>query len=99
MLNSKQRAILRSEATKIESIFQVGKGGVSDAISSTLCDALEARELIKLSVLENSPDEIRLVADQLSESTGAEVVACIGRKIILYKESSKEKNKKYSLLI
>ena len=99
MLNSKQRAILRSEASKIEAIFQVGKGGVGNTIGTAISDALEARELVKLSLLENNETQIEEIAAQIAEKTGSEVVACIGRKIILYRESSKEEKKKYSKLI
>ena len=99
MLSSKQRAILRSEASKIEAIFQVGKGGVGNTIGAAVSDALEARELIKLSVLDNSDGNVKDIAAQVAEKTGAEVVACIGKKIILYKESSKDEKKHYSRMI
>ncbi|MBR3991717.1 MAG: ribosome assembly RNA-binding protein YhbY [Clostridia bacterium] len=96
MLNSKQRAFLRSRANSIQPIFQVGKGSVSDAMCRSVGDALEARELVKISVLLNAADTARDVADRLAEDTGADVVAVIGRKIILYRPSSKEKNRTVS---
>ena len=99
MLNSKQRSILRSEASKIDAIFQVGKGGVGDAAVKSIGDALEARELIKITVLENSGADIREAAEEIAEKTDAEVVAVIGRKIILFKESSKQEKRKFSTLI
>lgn len=99
MLNSKQRSILRSEASKIDAIFQIGKGGVGDAAVKSIGDALEARELIKISVLDNSDTDIREAAEEIAGKTGAEVVAVIGRKIILFKESSKQEKRKISALI
>ena len=93
MLNSKQRAFLRSRANSLQPIFQVGKGSVGDAMCRSVADALEAREMIKISVLENAAETAREIADQLSDRTGSEVVAVIGRKIILFKTSSKEKNR------
>ena len=72
-------------------IMQIGKGGVGANLIKTVADALEARELIKMSVLENSGEAAREVANELAEATGADVVGVIGRKIILYKESVKNK--------
>ena len=91
MLTSKQRAYLRGLATNEPTIMQVGKSGMSDNLIKTVSDALEARELIKLAVLENSGEEARDVAEELAEATGAEVVAVIGRKIVLYRESENKK--------
>lgn len=91
MITSKQRAYLRSLATNIPTIMQIGKGGIGDNLVKTVSDALEARELIKLSVLENCEYTAREVADELSEATSSEVVAVIGRKVVLYRESEKHK--------
>ena len=91
MITSKQRAYLRSLATNEPAIMQVGKGGIGDNLIKTVSDALEARELIKLSVLENSEYTPRETADTLAESVGADVVGVIGRKVILYRESVKHK--------
>ena len=91
MITSKQRAYLRSLATNIPTIMQIGKGGIGDNLVKTVSDALEARELIKLSVLENCEYTTREVADELGAATGAEVVAVIGRKVVLYRESEKHK--------
>lgn len=99
MLNSKQRSILRAEASKIEAIFQVGKGGIGAAAVKSIGDALEARELVKISVLDNSDTDIREAAEEIAEKTAAEVVAVIGRKIILFRESSKQEKRKFSTLI
>ena len=91
MITSKQRAYLRSLATNISTIMQIGKGGIGENLVKTVSDALEARELIKLSVLENCEYTAREVADELSVATSAEVVAVIGRKVVLYRESEKHK--------
>lgn len=91
MLNSKQRAYLRSLANPIPTIMQIGKGGISDNLIKTVSDALEARELIKLTVLENSELTVREAADELAEQTDSEVVCVIGRKLVLYRESENHK--------
>ncbi len=95
MLTSKQRAYLRGLATNEPTIMQVGKGGIGENLIKTVSDALEARELIKLSVLENCDWTAREAADELAEAVMAEVVGVIGRKIILYRPS--EKNKRIEL--
>ena len=90
-MTSKQRAYLRSLATNLDTIFQVGKGGITEEMCTQIANALEARELIKLSVLENCEYTPRETADELAEAVGADVVGVIGRKIILYRESEKHK--------
>lgn len=95
MLTSKQRAYLRSLATNEPTIMQIGKGGITENLKKTVSDALEARELIKLSVLENCDWTQREAADELAAAVGADVVGVIGRKIILYRES--KENKKIEL--
>ncbi len=91
MLTSKQRAMLRSMASKEDTIMQVGKSGVTETMVKTVSDALEARELIKMRVLENSGEAVRDVAEQLAEATESEVVAVIGKCLILYRESETKK--------
>lgn len=91
MLNSKQRAALRSMAAHIQPIMQIGKGGISENLVKTVSDALEARELIKLSVLENCDYTPRDMAEELAQATDADVVAVIGRKVVLYRESETKK--------
>ena len=91
MITSKQRAYLRGLANGIPTIMQIGKGGIGENLIKTVSDALEARELIKLGVLENSMETPREVADALSEATDSDVVGVIGRKIILYRESVNHK--------
>lgn len=96
MLRSKQRAQLRAMATNLDTIYQVGKGGIGDETVKGIDAALEARELIKARVLENSPLTAREAADALAEATGSDVVIVIGTKFVLYRES--KKNKKIELV-
>ena len=91
MITSKQRATLRGMANSIPTIMQIGKGGITENLIKTVSDALEARELVKLAALENCEYTAREVADALSEELGAEVVAVLGRKLVLYRESVKRK--------
>ena len=91
MLNSRQRAQLRAMANDMETILQVGKGGINENTVKQVKDALEARELIKLSVLETSPTNSRETADQLAEAVECDVVQVIGTRFILYKESKNNK--------
>ena len=95
MFTSKQRAQLRAIAASESAIMQIGKGGISENLIKTVSDALEARELIKLSVLENCEYTPKEGANALAEAVGADVVGVIGRKIILYRES--QENKKIEL--
>lgn len=91
MLTSKQRAYLRSLATNLDTIFQIGKGGITDEICTQLENALEARELIKARVLENSGYTAKEAANTIAEQINCDVVACVGTKFVLYKESVKKK--------
>ena len=79
-MTSKQRAYLRGLANKIDAIFQVGKNGISDNLIMQVNDALEARELIKLNVLETSPEDIQEIANTLSEATNSVLVQTVGNK-------------------
>lgn len=99
MLNSKQRAILKSVASRTDAIFQIGKGGVGEAAVKSIGDALEARELVKISVLENSDEDAREAGEAIARATGSEVVAVIGRKIILFRQSSKPEKRAISTLL
>lgn len=90
MFTSKQRSILRSMAQTIEPIGQIGKGGISDNMVKSFSDALESRELIKLTLLNNSDEEIKSVSVELAQKLGAEVVCTIGHKIVLYRRSNKK---------
>lgn len=91
MLTSKQRSYLRGLANTIDPIFQVGKGGIGDNLIKQFNDALEARELVKATVLRNSDADARSISEEIAEQTGAEVVQVIGSKFVLYKESKKHK--------
>jgi RNA-binding protein len=91
MLTGKQKRFLRSKAHHLTPIFQVGKGGVNDNMIKQITDALEARELLKVSILQNCEDDKDTVADQLSNGSKAELVQVIGHTIVLYKESIENK--------
>lgn len=91
MLTGKQKRFLRSKAHHLNPIFQVGKGGVNQNMSKQVAEALEARELLKVSILQNCEDDKQEVADALAKTTGAEVVQVIGHTIVLYKESKEHK--------
>lgn len=91
MLTSKQRAYLRSLGQSCPAIMQIGKGGITENLLKTVSDALEARELVKLSVLDNCGEEPRAVLDALCEALGADGVSCVGKKIVLYRESEEKK--------
>jgi len=91
MLTGKQRSYLRSLANNIEPIFQVGKGGINENMIKQFNDALEARELIKVSVLKNAEEDTRDICNEAAELTGAEIVQIIGNKFVLYKESKNNK--------
>ena len=92
MLNSRQRAQLRGMANSMDTIFQVGKGGINEQLIKQVGEALEARELIKLRVLETSPLSSREAADQIASATSSDVVQVIGSRFVLYKESNSEKS-------
>ncbi len=87
MITSKQRAALRAQSNGMETIFQIGKGGVSDTLIKQVNDALKAREMIKLRVLENAPVFAREAAQQLAQECGAEIVQVIGSRFILFKRN------------
>jgi len=89
MLTGKQRSYLRSLSNNIQPIFQVGKGGVSDNMVKQFNDALEARELIKATVLKNAGCETKIVCEEIAELTQSQVVQVIGSKFVLYKTSEK----------
>ena len=82
---------MRGLGQSCPAIMQIGKSGITENLIKTVSDALEARELVKLTVLENSGEQPRAILDQLCEALGAEGVACVGRKIVLYRESVENK--------
>lgn len=91
MLTGKQKRFLRAEAHHLDPIFQVGKGGVSDNMTTQIAEALEVRELIKVSILQNNEDNKHDVAEALAKGAGAELVQLIGHTVVLYKESKENK--------
>lgn len=89
-MTSKQRAYLRGLANTLDPIFQVGKSGISDNLIQQLNDALEARELIKISVLETAPDSAKDLGIELADNTNSELVQTIGNKITLFRAKRKD---------
>ena len=90
MLTSKQRAYLRAMAAPMDTIFQVGKGGVTEAVIDSVSAALKARELVKGRVLENSMLTAREACDALAQACRAEQVQVIGTKFVLYKRNEQK---------
>ncbi len=95
-MTTKQRAYLKSLAMTMDPIFQIGKNSMTPELTKAIDEALEARELIKVSVLKNCMDDPRALAQTLAERTHSQVVQVIGKKIVLYREG-KDKNKKIEL--
>ena len=91
MINSKQRAYLRSLANGLDTIFQIGKGGISEETCTQIANALEARELIKARVLDNSGYTAKEAANKIAAAIDCDVVSCVGTKFVLYKESVNKK--------
>ncbi len=89
-MTSKQRAYLRGLANKIDAIFQIGKNGINDNLIKQLDDALEARELIKISTLETAPDSAKNLSFEIAERTNSIVVQVIGNKITLFRQKQKD---------
>lgn len=87
MITTKQRARLRGMANSIDTILQVGKGGIGEALITQVEDALRARELIKMRVLETAPMDARTAAQDLAERTGSDIVQVIGTKLVLFKKN------------
>lgn len=97
MITSKQRAYLRSMAHGIQPIFQIGKGGVTEEIIKQLSNALEARELIKVHILETAFLDTKTACNDIAAQLGAEPVQAIGSKFVLYKQAENVKNRKIEL--
>ena len=89
-MTSKERSNLRSLASALEPVGQVGKNGVGENMLRSFSDALEARELIKLTVLENSEKTPKETGAELAAALQAEFVAAIGKKVILYRRSKRD---------
>ncbi|MBR5510259.1 MAG: ribosome assembly RNA-binding protein YhbY [Lachnospiraceae bacterium] len=92
-MTSKQRAYLKGLAMTMDPIFQIGKNSLTPENTAAIAEALEARELIKISVLQNCLDDPRELAELVSERTRSQVVQVIGKKIVLYKEGKDDKKK------
>lgn len=97
MLTGKQKRYLRAMAHHLTPIFQVGKGGTNDQLVRHIKEAIEVRELIKVSVLNNCMDDPKEIGVEVAGAAGAELVQVIGKTIVLYKESSDEKYRKIEL--
>ena len=96
-MTSKQRSYLKGLAMELDSIFQIGKSSLTPEVTEAVDEALQARELIKVTVLKSCLDDIRILAQTLAERTHSEVVQVIGRKIVLYKPAKDEKKRKIIL--
>lgn len=96
-MTSKQRAYLKSMAMKLPTILNIGKENVTEEFCGAVSEALDANELIKISILKNSSEEIKSAAEEIAEVTGAEVVQTIGHKMVLYKAAKKKEDRKIIL--
>ena len=90
-MTSKQRSYLKGLASTEDAIFQIGKSSITPSMIQAIDDAIEKRELIKISVLKNCMDDPREIAAIIAERTKSEIVQVIGRKIVFYKESKDKK--------
>ncbi len=89
-MTSKQRAYLKSLASTLEPIFQIGKSSVTPEVTEAVAEAFNNRELIKIAVLKNCFDDPKELANILAERTHSQVVQVIGKKIVLYKPDKKD---------
>ncbi len=96
-MTSKQRSYLKGLAMNIDPIFQIGKSGLTPEITNAVIEALEAREIIKITVLKNCMDDGSNIAQVLSDRTHSEIVQVIGRRMVLYKQAKEEAKRKISL--
>ena len=90
-MTSKQRAYLKSLASSLEPIFQIGKGSLTPEVTDAISEAFNKRDLIKIAVLKNCFDDPNEIAATVAERTKSQVVQVIGKKIVLYKESKDHK--------
>lgn len=98
-LTSKQRAFLKAEAHHMKPIIQIGKNGLNNEIKTSIRNALDTRELIKVTLLQNTDENIHDVAETLEEEIGLDTVQKIGRILILFKPSAKKENRKLSIKV
>ena len=94
-MTSKERAYLRSKANTIDAIFQIGKSGITEVLLKQLDDAIEARELIKVTILDSAPASAKELAEELATGSNSVVVQTIGNKVTLFRQ--KKENSKYTL--
>lgn len=97
MITTKQRAYLRGLGQNIDPIFQIGKNSLTPEFTEAIIEVLDARELIKISVLKNCDDEPKELAGVLADRTHSEIVSVVGKKIVLYKQAKDEKKRKIEL--
>lgn len=97
MITSKQRAYLRAMANGIAPVFQIGKGGITEQLISQLALALEARELIKVHILETALLDTKSACNEIANRLGAEPIQAIGSKFVLYKQARNINNRKIEL--
>ncbi|KAF6610522.1 MULTISPECIES: ribosome assembly RNA-binding protein YhbY [Lactococcus] len=95
-MNGKQKRYLRSLAVNIKPIVQIGKSGLSNEILTSIRNAADARELIKVNILQNS-DEVATDVAEAIEEMGLDVVQIIGRNLIVFKVSDRKENRKISV--
>ncbi|MDN6409408.1 MAG: ribosome assembly RNA-binding protein YhbY [Tetragenococcus halophilus] len=98
-LRGKQKSFLKSQAHHLQPIFQIGKGGLNDQLIVQIGEALEKRELIKVSLLQNTDEEASEVASILEEKLDCQIVQIIGRVLVIFKTSTQEKNQKISAAV
>ena len=96
-MTSKQRSYLKGLAMNLDPIFQIGKSSLTPEVTQAVSEALEARELVKITVLKNCLDDGSSIAEVLGERTHSEVVQVIGRKIVLYRPAKDETKRKIVL--
>lgn len=96
-MTSKQRSYLKGLAMNLDPIFQIGKSSLTPEVTQAVSEALEARELVKITVLKNCLDDGRSIAEVLGERIHSEVVQVIGRKIVLYRPAKDETKRKIVL--
>lgn len=97
MITGKQRAFLRKMSNSLDPVFIIGKDGISNITLSQLADVLEARELIKVKILETAFLNTKAVCNEIAERLDAEPVQAIGSKFVIYKQAEKEKNRKIKI--
>ncbi len=97
MITTKQRAYLRGLGQNLDPIFQIGKNSLTPEFTEAIIEVLEAREMIKISVLKNCEDDPKELAGILADRTHSEIVSVVGKKIVLYKQAREEKKRKIVL--